>query len=205
MTGDALTLYDSRLSGNAWKVRLLLTQLGRPFRRVTFNLPEGKTRTPEFKAKNPVGKVPVIELADGTTLFESNAILIFLARGSKFLPEAPVEQAQVLQWMFFEQSEALKNLAPARFQVSIAKRAKEMAPEIAKWHEAGYKALEILDGRLAAHSFLAADRYTIADIANYPYVSMAHEGAFDMARFSHIASWLDRVRAQPGYVPLIQD
>jgi glutathione S-transferase len=205
MSNGSLTLYDSRLSGNSWKVRLLLGELGRPFRRVTFNLSEGKTRTPEFRTKNPVGKVPVVELPDGTTLFESNAILIFLARGSKFLPEEAVDQARVMQWLFFEQSEALKNLAPARFHVSIAKRAKEMAAEIARWHEDGYKALDILEARLVTQPFLAGDHYTIADIANYPYVSMAHEGAFDMARFPHIGTWLDRVRAQPGYVPLIQD
>jgi glutathione S-transferase len=199
------TLYDSRLSGNAWKIRILMSHLGLPVRRVTYNLPEGKTRTPEFKTKNPVGKVPVLELPDGVTLFESNAILAYLARGTRYLPEDPVAQAVVLQWMFFEQSEALKNLAPARFHVSISKRAAEMAGEIAKWHEAGYKALDILDARLKAQPFLAGDQYTIADIANFPYVSMAHEGAFDMSRYPNIATWLERVRGQPGYVPLIQD
>lgn len=205
MSDASYTLYDSRLSGNAWKVRLLLSHLGLPFRRVTFNLPEGKTRTPEFRAKNPVGKVPVLELSDGTALFESNAILAYLARGTRYLPDEPVAQATVLQWMFFEQSEALKNLAPARFHVSISKRAKEMAADVAKWHEGGYKALDIIDARLQASPFLAGDRYTIADISNFPYVSMAHEGAFDMTKYPHIAAWLDRVRSQPGYVPLIQD
>jgi glutathione S-transferase len=200
-----LTLYDSRLSGNAWKVRLLLSQLGRPFKRVTFDLPQGKTRTPEFLAKNPVGKIPVIEMADGTTLFESNAILAFLARGTRFIPDDPLDQARMLQWLFFEQTEAVKNLAPPRFVIAIAKKGQERAAEIAKWHEGGYRALAILDARLASRPFLVGDRYSIADIANYPYVSMAHEGEFDVEQFRHVQSWLDRVRSEPGYVPLVQD
>jgi glutathione S-transferase len=197
-------LHDSRLSGNAWKVRILLAQLGLPFRRVTYVLPEGRTRTPEFLAKNPVGKVPMLELPSGEALFESNAILCHLAEGTPFLPEG-LHRARVLQWMFFEQSEALKPLAGARFWIGIAKKPEEKAAEIAGWHATGSKALGILDGHLAARDFLVGERYTIADIANFPYVAMAHEGGFDMPRFPNVQAWIDRVRGQPGHVPLIQD
>lgn len=197
-------LHDSRLSGNAWKVRILLSQLGLPFRRVTYVLPEGRTRTPEFLAKNPVGKVPVLELPSGEALFESNAILCHLAEGTPFLPDG-LDRARVLQWMFFDQSEALKALAGARFWIGIAKKPEEKAAEIPAWHAAGNKALGILDGHLAARDFLVGERYTIADLANFPYVAMAHEGGFDMARYPNVVAWIDRVRAQPGHVPLIQD
>jgi len=197
-------LHDSRLSGNAWKVRILLAQLGLPFRRVTYVLPEGRTRMPEFLAKNPVGKVPVLELPSGDALFESNAILCHLADATPFLPEG-LDRARVLQWMFFEQSEALKALAGPRFWIAIAKKPAEKAAEIAVWHAAGNKALAILDGHLAARDFLVGERYTIADLANFPYVAMAHEGGFDMARYPNVTAWIERVRAQPGHVPLIED
>jgi glutathione S-transferase len=204
MSGE-LTLYDSRLSGNSWKVRLLLTQLERPFRRVSFNLAEGKTRTPEFIAKNPISKVPVIETEDGRALFESNAILVFLARGTRFLPDDADEHAQVMQWLFFEQSEVLRNLAGPRFAISIAKNAAGREAEIAAWHTAGNRVLGIIDRHLAQRQFFVADRYTIADIAHYPYISMADQGGYDMSRYPNIVAWTERVRAQPRYVPLVED
>ena len=203
MSGE-ITLYDSRLSGNSWKVRLLLTQLGRPFKRVSFNLAEGKTRTPEFLAKNPVAKVPVIETSDGTTLFESNAILVWLARGTPFLPDDANEQAEVMQWMFFEQAEVLRNLAGPRFAISIGKNAAGRETEIAAWHSAGNRALGIIDAHLKARTFFVGGRYTIADIAHYPYIAMADQGGYDMARYPHIGAWLERVRRQPRYVPLVE-
>jgi glutathione S-transferase len=202
---DMLTLYDSRMSGNSWKVRLLLRQLERPFRRVTFNLAEGPTRTPEFLAKNPIAKVPVLEAPDGTVLFESGAILVWLARGTRFLPDHASAQAQVLQWMFFEQAEVLRNLAGPRFAMAIAKNAAGREAEIAAWHTAGNRVLEIIDRRLAGRPFFVADRYTIADIAHYPYISMADLGGYDMSRYPNIAAWTERVRAQPHYVPLVED
>jgi glutathione S-transferase len=197
-------LHDSRLSGNAWKVRILLTQLGLPFRRVTYVLPEGKTRSPEYLAKNPVGKVPVLELPGGEVLFESNAILFHLAGGTPYLPEG-LDRARVLQWMFFDQTEAVKALAGARFWIGVARQPEKKAREIPEWHTAGHKALGILDHHLAARDFLVAERYTIADLANFPYVSMAQEGAFEMDRFPNVLAWIERVKAQPGFVPLVQD
>jgi glutathione S-transferase len=198
-------LHDSRLSGNAWKVRLLLSHLGLPFRRVTYVLPEGKTRTPEFLAWNPLGKVPVLELPTGEALFESCAILCHLAEGTPFLPPPGIDRARVMQWLFFEQAEAVKPLAGARFWIAVARRPEEKAAEIAEWHAAGNRVLGILDARLAAREFLATDRCTIADIANFPYVAMSPEGGYDLGRYPNVAAWVDRVRRQPGHVPLIEE
>lgn len=204
MSGEYV-LHDSRLSGNAWKVRLLLSALGLPVRRVTYVLPEGKTRTPEFLAKNPVGKIPVLELPDGAVLFESNAVLCHLAEGTPFLPAPGLDRAQVMQWLFFEQAEAVKPLASARFWISIARRADEKADEIAAWHQAGTKVLAILDQHLAGRRYLVADRFTIADIANFPYVSMARDGGFDVDAHPNVTAWIERVRRQPGHVPLVEE
>lgn len=201
---DEYTLYDSRLSGNAWKVRLLLSHLRYPFKRVTFVLPDGKTRLPEFIAKNPSGKVPVLEAPDGRTLFESNAILIWLGQGTSFWPDDAFAQAEVAQWMFFEQTEVVRNLSGPRFAIAIAKKTEGREAEIAAWRAAGDKALGIIDRHLAARAFFVADRYTIADIAHYPYISLAHEGGYDMRRYPAIGAWLERVRRQPGYVPLVE-
>jgi glutathione S-transferase len=202
---EGLTLYDSRLSGNSWKVRLLLRQLERPFRRVTFDLASGATRTPEFLAKNPVGKVPVVETDSGKFLFESAAILAWLARGTPFLPDDSFAQAQVFQWPFFEQTEVRANLSKPRHAYAIAKNTAGREAEIAEWHRVGDLMLKIIDRHLASHSFFVADRYTIADIAHYPYISLAHLGQFDMDRYPNVQTWMKHVEAQPRYVPLVED
>jgi glutathione S-transferase len=200
-----IKLYDSRLSGNAWKIRILLGNLGIPLERVTYALPEGKTYTPEFLAKNPLGKVPVVELDDGQTLFESNAILFYFAEGTPFLPDDRLTRARVMQWMFFEQADVMMNLAQPRFFIGI-KKAKEANIELIKsrWAE-GYKVLKVMDDHLARHKFFAGDQYTIADIALYTYASVAHEGEYEMQRFGNVQAWFERVRKQPGYVPLLED
>lgn len=202
--GDYM-LHDSRLSGNAWKVRLLLSQLGLPFRRVTYALPEGRTREPEFLARNPLGKVPVLELPDGGALFESDAILCHLAEGTRFLPPPGIDRARVLQWMFFEQAEAMKPLSQARFWIAIARRPEEKAAEIAQWHAAGNKVLGILDAHLAGRAFLVGDHCSIADIANFPYVALSPQGGFDPAATPNVAAWVARMQRQQGFVPLVED
>lgn len=200
-----IKLYDSRLSGNAWKIRILLGNLGIPVERVTYALPEGKTYTPEFLAKNPLGKVPVVELDDGQTLFESNAILFYFADGTPFLPTDRLIRARVMQWMFFEQADVMMNLAQPRFFIGI-KKAKEANLDLikARWAE-GYKVLKVMDDHLAKHKFFAGDQYTIADISLYTYASVAHEGEYEMERFPNVQAWFERVRQQPGYVPLLED
>jgi glutathione S-transferase len=200
-----IKLYDSRLSGNAWKIRILLGNLGIPVERVTYALPEGKTYTPEFLAKNPLGKVPVVELDDGQTLFESNAILFYFADGTPFLPTDRLTRARVMQWMFFEQADVMMNLAQPRFFIGI-KKAKEANLDLikARWAE-GYKVLKVMDDHLAKHKFFAGDQYTIADISLYTYASVAHEGEYEMERFPNVQAWFERVHQQPGYVPLLED
>jgi glutathione S-transferase len=200
-----IKLHDSRLSGNAWKIRLLLNHLAIPFERVTYVLPERKTYTPEFLAKNPTGKVPVVELDNGEALFESNAILSYFADKTPFLPEDRINKARVMQWMFFEQADVMMNLALPRFWIAIKKEKQANLPQIKARQEAGYAALKVMDDHLATNNFFVGQQYTIADISLYTYASLAHEGEYEMQRFSNIQSWFQRIRSQPGYVPLLED
>ncbi|WP_426437024.1 glutathione S-transferase family protein [Bradyrhizobium genosp. P] len=200
-----IKLYDSRLSGNAWKVRILLGNLGIPLQRVTYALPEGKTYTPEFLAKNPLGKIPVVELDSGETVFESNAILVYFGTNTPFLPEDKLAKSRVMQWMFFEQAEVMMNLAQPRFFIGIKKDKQANLDLIKSRWEAGYKVLKIMDDHLAANAFFVGGRYSIADISLYTYASVAHEGEFEMQRFPNVLAWFERVRNQPGYVPLLED
>lgn len=199
-----LRLYDSRLSGNAWKVRILLTQVGIPFERVTFDLATGATKEAAFRAKSRFARIPVLELDDGRTLVESAAIMFYLAEGTKFLPDDRFLRAEVISWMTFEQADLLRALALPRFY-HMRGNADQMAGRIADFQEGAYPALEKLDDWLASHQWLVDERYTIADIGMFGYVSMAHEGKYDMDRFPNIGAWLARVKSQPGWVPLVEE
>lgn len=197
-------LHDSKLSGNAWKVRLLLSRLSIPFERVTYILPEGKTRQTAFLRMNPLGKVPVLETPSGDYLFESNAILCLLAQGTEMFPEG-FARAQILQWLFFEQCEVLKPFASTRYWISIARRAHEKIEEISAWQLAGKRVLSILNAHLASRQFMVAERYSIADIALFAYVSMAPEGGYDLTPFPNVIDWIERIRSQAGFVPLTSE
>jgi glutathione S-transferase len=197
-----LRLYDFLESGNGYKVRLLLHQLGIPFERVEVDILAGRTRTPEFLAKNPNGRIPTLELEDGTCLFESNAIQWYLAEGTPFLPDDRLQRAQVLQWMFFEQYSHEPYVAVLRFWRHYGKLAEHSAQEIAAKEQGGVAALRVMEGHLARHPFFVGDRYSIADIALYAYTHVAPEGGFDLAPFPALRAWLERVAAQPGYIPI---
>ncbi|NPC58521.1 glutathione S-transferase family protein [Caenimonas soli] len=197
------TLHDSRLSGNAWKVRILLSQLGLEYRRITHVLADNTSRTPEFLAMNAAGKIPVLILPSGEAIPESNAILWHLAQGTPLLPSG-FDQIRVVQWMFFEQSEVLKAFSAARFFTSIAKKEEEKKVELAAWRTQAAYVLRTLEQHLASLEFVALNRYTIADLALYPYISMAEQGAIDLRPFPSVRSWVARVEAQPGWVPLIE-
>jgi glutathione S-transferase len=199
-----LRLYDSRLSGNAWKVRILLRQLGIPFERVTLDLAKGATSDPAFRAKSRFARVPVLELEDGRTLVESAAIMLYLAEGSPLLPDDRYLRAEVTSWLTFEQADLLRALALPRFY-NMRGIADQMKSRIADFQEGAYAALTKLDAWLAAHDWLVDDRYTIADIGMFGYVSMAPEGGYDMERFPSISAWLARVKAQPRWVPLVEE
>jgi glutathione S-transferase len=199
-----LRLYDSRLSGNAWKVRILLTQLGIPFERVTLNLAKGEAAEPAFRAKSRFARVPVLELDDGRTIVESAAIMLYLAQGSPYLPDDPYLRAEVISWLFFEQADLLRALALPRFY-HMRGIADQMSNRIADFQEGAYSALGKLSDWLATHDWLVDNCYTIADIGMFGYVSLAPEGGYDMQRFPTIAAWLARVKAQPGWVPLVEE
>jgi len=195
-------LYDYLDSGNGYKIRLLLAQLGRPYRWVELDITTGQTRTPAFLAKNPNGRIPTVELDDGTCLAESDAILWYLAEGSRFLPDERLGRAQVLQWMFFEQYSHEPYVATPRF---ILKHLPEDSPrraELPKRLEQGRAALGVMEKHLAGRQFFVGERYSIADIALYAYTHVAHEGGLDLAPYAAVRAWIDRVASQPRYVPL---
>jgi len=199
-----LRLYDFLPSGNAYKVRLLLTQLGVPFERVEVNILQGETRTSEFLQKNPNGKVPVLETRSGQWLAESNAILVYLSEGTEFLPRDPFERAQVLQWLFFEQYSHEPYIATSRYWISILKKAEQYQEALAQKREPGYAALAVLDQHLRDRKFIISDRYTIADISLYAYTHVADEGGFDLTQFPAIQAWLERVQSQPRHITITQ-
>ena len=193
-----LTLYDYVPSGNGYKVRLLLSQLGKPFRLIDKDILEGETRTPEFLAINPNGRIPVLELEDGRRLAESGAILFYLADGTPFLPDDGFTRAEMLQWMFFEQYSHEPYIAVARFWTHFLGK-----PVDAEKMERGYQALDVMERHLASRRFFVGERYTIADIALYAYTHVAHEGGFDLVAYPNIRAWLSRVAAEPGHVPIM--
>ena len=197
-----LTLYDYLSSGNGYKCRLLLAQLGIPYRRVELDILKGETRTPEFLARNPNGRIPALELEDGTILSESDAILFYLAEGTPFLPDDRLGRAQVLQWMFFEQYSHEPFIAVARFIRHLLPPDTPRRAELPRLEQGGYAALGVMERRLADHPFLVAGRYTIADIALYGYTHVADEGGFDLAGYPGVRAWMQRVAGQPGYLPI---
>ena len=199
-----MRLYDFLPSGNGYKVRLLLTQFAIPFERMEMNILEQATRTPEFLAKNPNGRIPVLELEDGKFLAESNAILFYLAEGTPLLPSDRLERARVLQWMFFEQYSHEPYIAVARAWLHIFGMDEERRRQLSQKQKLGYDALGVMEGHLAARVFFVGERYSIADIALYAYTHVADEGGFDLARFPAVRAWLDRVRAEPRHIPITQ-
>jgi glutathione S-transferase len=194
-----LRLFDYWESGNAYKVRLLLSQLGEPFERVHLDILKGETRTPEFLALNPNHRVPVLQWPDGRTLAESNAIVFHLAEGTPYLPEDRWQRAQVLQWMFFEQYSHEPFIAVLRFW-HFAGRAEAHRDEIPAKLEGGHEALGVMERHLAEHDFLVGGAYSVADIALYAYTHVAHEGGFELGPLPAVRAWLERVRGQPRHV-----
>ena len=197
-----LTLYDYLSSGNGYKCRLLLAQLGIPYRRVELDIMQGETRTPQFLARNPNGRIPALELEDGTVLSESDAILFYLAEGTPYLPDDRLGRAQVLQWLFFEQYSHEPFIAVARFICHLLPPDTPRRAELPRLEKGGHAALGVMERRLADHPFLVADRYTIADIALYAYTHVAGEGEFDLAGYPGVRAWLARVAGQPRHLPI---
>ncbi len=195
-----LTLYDSAISGNAYKVRLLLSQLGLPFSRIEMNVDDGSTRTPAFLKVNRNGKVPAVVLEDGTALSESDAIIYYFAEGTPFWPAAKLDRARVLQWMFFEQYNHEPTIAVVRHWVAHLGKTPANEPALPAKIAAGYRALEVMEDHLSRSTFFVGEAYSIADIALYAYTHVAHEGGFDLGRYPGITAWLARVAGQPGHI-----
>jgi glutathione S-transferase len=196
-----MLLYDSQVSGNCYKVRLVLAQLGLDYQRQEVDVIDRSNRSELLGDLNPALRVPTLLLDDGRSLAESNAILWYLARDTQYVPEDDFERAKVLQWLFFEQYSHEPYIAVVRFWVAIAK-ALPTQEELDAKRRGGYAALDAMEQHLATSPFLVADRYTIADIALYAYTHVAHEGGFDLSERPAIRSWLARVAAQPRHVPI---
>ncbi|HVO27559.1 MAG TPA: glutathione S-transferase family protein [Candidatus Margulisiibacteriota bacterium] len=193
-----------QMSGNCYKVRLAARQLGVALTLRDYGLHDGTTRKPEFLAKNPNGRVPLLELEDGRTLPESGAILWYLSEGTPLLPAERWSRAEVLQWMFFEQYSHEPYVAVARFWLAFAPRAelekkRHLVPE---WHAKGNAALGVMNTHLARRDWFAGARYSIADIALYGYTHCAADGGFDLGAYPAVRAWLGRVANEPGHVPL---
>lgn len=198
-----ITVYGYSVSGNCHKLRLLLEQLGREYRWIEVDSSKGQTRTPEYLAKNPNGRVPIIELEDGRVLAESNAILCYLAEGTPFLPADKWQRAQALGWMFFEQYSHEPYIAVARFirgwtPIDSPRR----AAELPRCMERGHQALAVMEKHLSEHAWFTGPDYGIADIALFAYTDVAPHGGFDLALYPKVSDWLTRVRATPGFAAM---
>jgi glutathione S-transferase len=198
------TLYDYLDSGNGFKIRLLLAQLQMAYRWVEVDILANQTRTPQYLAKNPNGRIPMLELDDGTCLAESDAIMWYLAEGSPFIPADRVQRAQVLQWMFFEQYSHEPFVATPRFIVKHLPADSPRQAELPDRMARGCSALGVMDAHLAQRRFFVGDGYTIADIALYAYTHVAHEAHFDFTPYTSVRAWMERVASQPRYVSLYQ-
>jgi glutathione S-transferase len=196
-----MLLYNSQVSGNCYKVRLLLAHLGVAYERREVDVVDRSNRDELLGELNPALRIPVLVLDDGRSLAESGAILWYLGEGTQYVPVDRFERAKLLQWMFFEQYSHEPNIAVVRFWVAFAATPAPEA-EIEARRQAGHAALAAMERALASREFLVADRYTIADIALYAYTHVAGEGGFDLSGYPAVRAWLDRVAAQPGHVAI---
>ena len=197
-----LRVYGMSGSGNCHKVRMTLDALSLPYAWTEVDILRGVTRTPEFLAMNPNGKVPVLEIEPGTYLAESNAILWYLADNTPLLPSTALDRARVLQWLFFEQYSHEPYIAVARFLRKFHPDPDSQRALVDSKMNGGYRALDVMEAQLARTPFLVGERFSIADLALYAYTHVAHEGGFDLGRFPAVRAWLGRVETQPGCVSM---
>ena len=199
------TLYQDPRSGNCYKAVLTAAHLGIPLKTVDIDVTEGLTRQPEFLAKNPNGRVPLLELDDGRLLPESNAITWYLAEGSPLISADRFARAQMLQWMFFEQYSHEPYIAVARFWMAFVSKEKLREKEhlIPEWHAKGNAALAVMEGHLKKNDWFAGGNYSLADIALYGYTHCAEDGGFDLKKYPAIGAWLKRVASTKGYVKMV--
>lgn len=194
-----MKVYGDINSGNCYKIKLLLSLLDAPHEWVHVDILKGDSRSPEFLAKNPNGKIPVLELPDGRCLSESNAILNFLAAGTSFLPEDRFELAKVQQWQFFEQYSHEPYIAVARYIARYLGMPESRKAEYESKQAGGHRALAVMDSHLKQFPYFVGGSLTTADIALYGYTHVAHEGGFDLGGYPSVQTWLGRVARQKGY------
>ncbi|KAA1053480.1 glutathione S-transferase family protein [Azospirillum argentinense] len=200
-----LRLYDNLSSGNGYKCRLLLHKLGIPYERIELDIDRAETRTPEFLARNPNGRIPTLQLEDGSHLPESNAIVWYLAEGTPYLPDDREGRARVLQWMFFEQYSHEPNIATVRFWITHhVEMTEERKLGLVTKRRLGHDALGVMDGHLAERRFFVGDRFSVADIALYAYTHVAEEGGFDLSGYPAVRAWMERVAAEGPHIPITQ-
>src|SRR5260370_27867203 len=199
-----IRLYDYLPSGNGYKVRLLLTQLGIAFERVELNIIKSETRTPDFLGKFPNGRIPAGEFEDGKGLFESNAIIMYFADGTAFLSPDRFERAETLQWLFFEQYSHEPYIASVRFLVMYPQVQDDRRQILDLMRRRGHDALAVMESHLKSREWFVGATYSIADIALYAYTHVAGEGGFDLSRYSASRGWLDRVKSHPRYIAITQ-
>jgi glutathione S-transferase len=195
-------LYDSPVSGNCYKVRLLLAHLGIPHERQALDVVDRSNRPEVLGGLNPSLRVPTVVLDDGRPLGESGAILWYFGEGTRFVPADPYERAQVLQWMFFEQYDLEPAIAVVRFWVAYSGRPEQFADRLPERMKAGERALRALDRHLEGRSYVVGDSLSLADIALYGYTHVAPEGGFDLEPYPSVRPWLERVSSEPGHVPI---
>lgn len=204
LAGKPLELADTLRSGNAWKIRLACGFMGLPLTRRTFDIVQGDLETDAFARINPWRQVPALLTPEGEWLAESQAILWYLAQGTPWLPAERLAQAQVSSWLSFEQTQHMHAFAQPRLLIHLRKTSAVDDPAMAAWRAIGMKAAALMDGHLKGRTYFVGGAPTIADVALYPYTSMAEQGGYDLSAFTHITAWLARIRALPGFTPLIE-
>ena len=196
------TLYEFSSSGNCYKLRLAMAQLGISFRRIEKDITRGETRATDFLAINPNGRIPVLVTPDNKVLPESNAALWYLGKDSKLMPEDDFQQAQALQWMFFEQYNHEPNIATSRYWIHVLGEREKYAEALVEKQQKGHDALRVMESHLSGRNFFVGSDYSIADIALYAYTHVAGQGGFSLDAYPAIRGWLERVERQPGYVAM---
>jgi glutathione S-transferase len=198
-------LYDYLPSGNGYKVRLVLKYLELPYELIETDIKIGATRTPEFLAKNPIGRIPMLEIPGKGYLPESHAIIWFLAEGSSLVPEDRFLRARMWHWLCFEQYNLEPNIGTVRFWLKyLGKTRVELGEKLIEKKKSGYAALDVLEDGLRERSFLVGEEYSLADIGLYAYTHVAHEGGFDLAPYPNIRAWCERVASQPRWAPITE-
>jgi glutathione S-transferase len=197
------TLYGNSMSGNCWKPAFLLHHRRLPFRWIEVDIMSRATRTPEFLAKNPNGRVPLLELPDGRMLAESNAMLLHLGEGTSWVPGDSYARAKMYEWMCFEQYSHEPYIATVRFWAIVQRRdGSDLTAKIAERMPGGYAALAVMEQQLAQTPFLVGDEATLADVALFAYTHVAGDGGFELSRFPAVTAWLEQVAALPGFAPM---